>query len=77
MAFPVAAFALYQSTGHWLDVINETGDCAAVLVFIFAGANVARLFVPVHLGAALALAPWVEKNLLNQDGAIDTESDDV
>jgi hypothetical protein len=64
VAFPVAAFALYQSTGHWPDVINETGDRAAVLAFVFAGANVARAFVPLRLGAALALAPWVDENLL-------------
>jgi len=66
VAFPVAATALYQSTGHWPDVINETADRAAVLAFIFAGANVARLFVPIRLGAALALAPWVDENLLNR-----------
>jgi len=65
VAFPVAATALYQSTGHWPDVINETGDRAAVLGFIFAGANIARAFVPLRLGAALALAPWVDQNLLN------------
>jgi hypothetical protein len=64
VAFPVAAFALYQSTGHWPDVVNESGDRAAVLAFIFAGANVARIFVPLRLGAALALAPWVDENLL-------------
>lgn len=67
VAFPVAATALYQSTGHWPDVINDTGDRAAVLAFIFAGANVARLFVPVRLGAALALAPWVDENILNNN----------
>lgn len=69
VAFPVAAFALYQSTGHWPDVVNESGDRAAVLAFIFAGANVARAFVPLRLGAALALAPWVDENILkgNQD----------
>jgi len=77
VAFPVAAFALYNSTGHWPDVINETGDRAAVLAFIFAGANVARLFVPVRLGAALALAPWVDENLLNRDDAIDAEAEEV
>jgi len=80
VAFPVAATALYQSTGHWPDVINETVDRTAVLAFIFAGANVARLFVPVRLGAALALAPWVNENLLNGEGtadAIDTDSEDV
>ena len=64
VAFPVAATALYQSTGHWPDVINETGDRAAVLAFIFAGANIARAFVPIRLGAALALAPWVDENIL-------------
>lgn len=67
VAFPVAATALYQSTGHWPDVINETADRTAVLAFIFAGANIARAFVPVRLGAALALAPWVDENLLNRD----------
>eukprot|EP00535_Pseudo-nitzschia_heimii_P009095 CAMPEP_0197191582 /NCGR_PEP_ID=MMETSP1423-20130617/23638_1 /TAXON_ID=476441 /ORGANISM="Pseudo-nitzschia heimii, Strain UNC1101" /LENGTH=555 /DNA_ID=CAMNT_0042644263 /DNA_START=96 /DNA_END=1763 /DNA_ORIENTATION=- len=80
VAFPVAATALYQSTGHWPDVINESADRAAVLAFIFAGANVARLFVPVRLGAALALAPWVDANLLNGEGsadAIDTEAEDL
>jgi len=79
VAFPVAAFALYNSTGHWPDVINESGDRAAVLAFIFAGANVARLFVPVRLGAALALAPWVDENLLNGENtadAIDTDAEE-
>lgn len=71
VAFPVAATALYQSTGHWPDVVNEAGDRAAVLAFIFAGANVARAFVPLRLGAALALAPWVDKNILGG------EKDDV
>jgi len=64
VAFPVAGTALYQTTGHWPDVINEAGDRAAVLGFIFAGANVARAFVPLRLGAALALAPWVDENIL-------------
>jgi hypothetical protein len=76
VAFPVAATALYQSTGHWPDVVNETGDRAAVLGFIFAGANIARLFVPVRLGAALALAPWVDENLLNRDGGGEGKEED-
>lgn len=68
VAFPVASTALYQSTGHWPDVINDTADRTTVLGFIFAGANVARLLVPLRLGAALALAPWVDENLLNRGG---------
>jgi hypothetical protein len=77
VAFPVAATALYQSTGHWPDVINETTDRAAVLAFVFAGANVARAFVPLRLGAALALAPWVDENLLGgaKSGSGDDQED--
>ena len=65
VAFPAAAYALYQSTGHWPDILNDNTDRAAVAGFIFAGANIARAFVPVRLGAALALAPWVDENLLS------------
>ena len=68
VAFPVAATALYQSTGHWPDVVSDSTDRAAVLAFIFAGANIARLLVPLRLGAALALAPWVDENLLSGRG---------
>ena len=64
VAFPVASFALYQSSGHWPDVVHDTTDRAAVLAFVFAGANIARLLVPLRLGAALALAPWVDDNIL-------------
>lgn len=67
VAFPVAANALYQSTGHWPDVFNDSGDRAAVIGFIFAGANIARLAVPLRVGAALALAPWVDRNLINRE----------
>jgi hypothetical protein len=75
VAFPVAAAALYQSTGHWPDVVNDTTDRAAVLAFVFAGANVARAFVPIRLGAALALAPWVDENLLNRNKETTTAGD--
>lgn len=69
VAFPVASTALYQTTGHWPDVINDTTDRGAVLAFIFGAANVARLLVPVRLGAALALAPWVDENIINREGS--------
>lgn len=66
VAFPVAGTALYQSTGHWPDVFNDNTDRAAVLAFIFAGANIARAFVPIRFGAALALAPWVDTNIITK-----------
>lgn len=71
VAFPVASTALYQSSGHWPDVINDTTDRTTVLGFIFAGANVARLLVPLRLGAALALAPWVDKNIISKTQSSD------
>lgn len=71
VAFPVASTALYQTTGHWPDVLNDNGDRAAVLGFIFAGANIARALVPLRFGAALALAPWVDENLINRGGGDD------
>ena len=66
VAFPVASTALYQTSGHWPDVINNVEDRATVLGFIFAGANIARLAVPLRFGAALALAPWVDENIINR-----------
>ncbi|CAB9509768.1 Protein of unknown function (DUF2499) [Seminavis robusta] len=68
VAFPVASTALYQSTGHWPDVVNDNTDRTAVLAFIFAGANIARALVPLRFGAALALAPWVDENIINRGG---------
>jgi hypothetical protein len=73
VAFPVASTALYQTTGHWPDVFNDNSDRSAVLAFVFAGANIARLLVPLRLGAALALAPWVDENIINRDGASDNQ----
>ena len=67
VAFPVASTLFYQSVGHWPDVINDGGDRGAVLASVFAGANIARLLVPLRFGAALALAPWVDENLINRE----------
>ena len=39
-----------------------------MLAFIFAGANVARLVVPLRFGAAFALAPWVDENIVKKLG---------
>lgn len=67
VAFPAASAALYQTTGHWPDVVGDTGDRAAVLAFVFGAANVARAVLPLRLGAAVALAPWVDANIINRE----------
>lgn len=74
VAFPVASTTYYQSFGHWPDVINDGSDRTTVLGFIFAGANIARLLVPLRLGAALALAPWVDENILKSKGDEEEEA---
>lgn len=55
--------------------MNDTDDRTAVLGFIFAGANIARLLVPLRLGTALALAPWVDENILGGNNKVDEETD--
>lgn len=66
IAFPISSTALYQSSGHWPDILHDSTDRATVLGFIFAGANIARLLVPLRLGVAIALAPWVDENFINR-----------
>ena len=63
IAFPVASALLYQTQGHWPD-LGDGADRAALLGFIFAGANVARLAVPLRFGVAFAVAPWVDENIV-------------
>ena len=68
VAFPLAATTYYQTFDHWPDVLGVPDDRNAVLGFIFAGANIARLAVPLRLGAAFALVPWVEENIVKRFG---------
>merc|ERR1719326_1008196 len=70
VAFPVASASFYNLNGHWPD-FGDGSDRAAVLAFIFAGANVARLVVPLRLGAALAITPWVDENICRRFGMMD------
>jgi len=66
VAFPFAAWSLYTTTGHWPDLLTSNEDRIAVVGFIFAGANIARLAVPLRLAAALALVPWVDQNITSR-----------
>ena len=68
VAFPVASTTYYQTFGHWPDVFNVADDRTAVLGFIFAGANLARLAVPLRLAAAFAIVPWVDENIIQRFG---------
>eukprot|EP00965_Chrysotila_dentata_P029302 973918-Pleurochrysis_carterae.AAC.4 len=65
IALPVACTTYYKTTGHWPDFGDNT-DRATVLGFVFAGANIARLAVPLRFGAAFALAPWVDENIVSR-----------
>ena len=50
------------------DSVVDRQHRAALLGFIFAGANVARLAVPLRFGVAFALAPWVDENIVQKFG---------
>ena len=76
VAFPLAATTYYQTFDHWPDVLNVADDRNAVLGFIFAGANIARLAVPLRLGAAFALVPWVDENIVKKFGVGAGNDDD-
>lgn len=65
VAFPVASTSFYNLNGHWPD-FGDNADRTAVLAFIFAGANIARLAVPLRFAAAFALVPWVDENLVQR-----------
>ena len=67
VAFPVASATFYNTAGHWPDY-GDNADRAAVIAFIFAGANVARLAVPLRFAAAFAIAPWVDENIVQKLG---------
>ena len=67
IAFPVASASFFNLNGHWPD-FSDGSDRTAVLAFIFAGANVARLVVPLRFAAAFALVPWVDENIVQRFG---------
>ena len=67
VAFPVASATFYNTAGHWPDY-GDNADRAAGIAFIFAGANVARLAVPLRFAAAFAIAPWVDENIVQKLG---------
>ena len=67
IAFPVATASYYNLNGHWPD-FSIGADRTAVLAFIFAGANIARLVVPLRLAAALAITPWTDENIVKRFG---------
>ena len=66
LALPIAIGWYKVAEGSWLDLTN-TADKAKLLgagaVFI----NVVRLFVPLRLAAALALAPYVSRALADKN----------
>jgi len=65
IAFPSECAIFYQTAGRWPDFSNDI-DKATVLGFVFAASNIARLLLPLRFGAALAMAPWVDENIIQK-----------
>jgi hypothetical protein len=70
VSLPVAS-ALFVAAAGKLPDFADNADRAAILAYVFAGVNLARLAVPLRLGAALYFAPWVEANILTKFGGAD------
>jgi len=68
IAFPTECLVYLQTAGHWPD-FSKPEESAAVLGLVFAASNIARLLLPVRFGAALALAPWVDENIMSKFGS--------
>lgn len=67
IAFPTECFGFYELEGHWPD-FSKPEDSAAVFGLVFAASNIARLLLPIRFGAALAMAPWVDENIIKRFG---------
>mmetsp|Transcript_41960 Transcript_41960/g.106724 ORF Transcript_41960/g.106724 Transcript_41960/m.106724 type:complete len:276 (+) Transcript_41960:81-908(+) len=65
LAVPTECAVFYQTAGRWPDFSNDM-DKAAVVGFVFAASNIARLCLPLRFGAALAMAPWVDANIMKR-----------
>mmetsp|Transcript_4657 Transcript_4657/g.11291 ORF Transcript_4657/g.11291 Transcript_4657/m.11291 type:complete len:345 (+) Transcript_4657:74-1108(+) len=64
IALPNEVFLFYKTAGRWPD-FDIDADKAAVFGFVFAASNIARALLPLRFGAALAIAPWVDENIVN------------
>mmetsp|Transcript_50074 Transcript_50074/g.132349 ORF Transcript_50074/g.132349 Transcript_50074/m.132349 type:complete len:249 (+) Transcript_50074:13-759(+) len=63
LAFPTEFAIFWKIEGRWPDLAIDT-DKATVFGFVFAAANIARACLPLRFGAALAIAPWVDENIV-------------
>jgi len=67
IAFPAECLAFWELEGHWPD-FSKPEESAAVFALVFAASNIARLLLPIRFGAALAMAPWVDENIMKRFG---------
>lgn len=63
VSIPIVALSYHYATGEWPNLQNQE-DLAKVFGTSFAFLNVARLAVPLRIGLAIALAPWVDANII-------------
>ncbi|CAE7245180.1 unnamed protein product [Symbiodinium natans] len=67
VAFPTECIVYLNTAGHWPD-FSKPEESAAVFGLVFAASNIARLLLPIRFGAALAMAPWVDENIMQKFG---------
>ncbi|EKX48386.1 hypothetical protein GUITHDRAFT_136890 [Guillardia theta CCMP2712] len=64
----VIVYAYHQTTGEWISptLILFPVGATKVAVTALGFWTAARFFLPVRLGAALAITPWVKKNIVDK-----------
>jgi len=63
ISVPAVALSYRVASGEWPDVSSQE-DLAKVFGTSFAFLNIARLAVPLRIGLAIGLAPWVDTNVI-------------
>ena len=74
VSIPICSYAFYQATGHWPDFGRED-DLAKLGAEAFAFLNIARFAIPLRIGLALGMTPWVKANIVDKYFDRDEDSD--
>lgn len=58
-------FGYREVTGHWSDFQNQE-DLSKLGAEAFAFVNFARFAVPLRIGLALSMTPWIQENIVDR-----------
>ena len=62
---PVVLVSYHQLTGHWPDLTNKE-EVAKLTAQTFVYVNFSRFAVPLRIGLALSITPWVQRHIVDR-----------